>query len=327
MRLTVAALVALAVTASSPLALARTDAEKAAQVLFVDAMKLMGAKRYADACPKLAQSQELDPGMGTQFRLAECYEKLGRLASAYEQFTAVADDARAARKPDRETVARQRASALESKLAKLTITVPLAVAGLDGVKVSRDGAPLEKRLWGAPIPIDPGEHTVDVEAPGKKPWQGKATATEAVQVSVTVPLLDDLRPPPPPPQPRSLIPAIALGAGGALGIILGGTFVGLRAAKASDAHTLHDAISAAHGSCVGGGAGAFKAQCTKLAAATSHGDTFGTVSVVSFVVGGAAIAGAATYLLLPAPAPATTALRWSPVFSADGVGLVVSGAF
>ena len=53
------------------------------------------------ACEKLAKSQSLDPGMGTQYRLAECYEKLGRLASAYEQYTAVADAAKAAKKADR----------------------------------------------------------------------------------------------------------------------------------------------------------------------------------------------------------------------------------
>lgn len=324
-----AALLALAVTFASPLAFARTDAEKAAQVLFVDGMKLMGTRRYAEACPKLAQSQELDPGMGTQFRLAECYEKLGRLASAYDQFTAVGDAARAAKKPDREGVARQRAAALEGKLAKLTITVPAAVAGLDGVKVTRDGAPMDRRLWGTAIPVDSGEHTVNVEATGKKPWEGKATATEAAQVSVSVPPLEALAPvAPPPPPARSLVPAIALGVGGALGLAVGGAFVGLRAGKVSDAHALHDKISAAHGDCLGGAKSKFAKDCSALAGATAGGDTFGTASVIGFAVGGAAIAGMTTYLLLPAPKPGPSAfLRWSPVAAAGEGGLVVWGAF
>jgi hypothetical protein len=322
-------LLALALTARSPLALARTDAEKAAQVLFVDGMKLMGQKRYGEACPKLAQSQELDPGMGTQFRLAECYEKLGRMASAYDQFTAVADAARAAKKPDREGVARQRASAIEGKLAKLTITVPLAIAGLDGLKVSRDGAPVDRKLWGSPVPVDAGEHTVSVEAAGKKPWESKATATDGAQVSVAVPLLEDLaaaRAAPPPA--RSVAPAIALGVAGGIGLVLGGAFVGLRATKISSAHTLHDKISAAHGDCLGGAKSKFAANCASLAGATSSGDTFGTASVIGFAVGGAAFVAMTTYLLLPPPRPTTDAsLRWAPVIGAGQGGVVIWGGF
>ena len=326
-----AALLALALTAGSPLAFARTDAEKAAQVLFVDGMKLMGQKRYGDACPKLAKSQELDPGMGTQFRLAECYEKLGRLASAYDQFTAVGDAARAARKPDREAVARQRATALEGKLARLTIAVPPAVAGLAGVKITRDGAPVEKRLWGMPIPVDAGDHAVNVEATGKKPWEGKATAADAAQVTVTVPSLDDVAPAATPraaTPSRSLAPAVALGVGGALGLGLGGAFVALRAGKASDAHTLHDTIRAAHGDCLGAPTSPFAKQCLALAGATSGGDTFGTASVIGFAVGGAALAGMTTYLLLPAPKPTTGAfVRWAPMVSAGAGGVGAWGAF
>ena len=50
----------------------------AAQSLFDEGRRLMGEAKYADACPKLAESQKLDPGVGTQFHLADCYEHLGQ---------------------------------------------------------------------------------------------------------------------------------------------------------------------------------------------------------------------------------------------------------
>src|SRR4051812_40558717 len=66
----------------------------AAQAAFEDAMALMVAKRYREACSRFEVSQRLDPGMGTQFRLAECYANLGRVASAYRLYSEVMEAAK-----------------------------------------------------------------------------------------------------------------------------------------------------------------------------------------------------------------------------------------
>ncbi|UQA56826.1 hypothetical protein [Polyangium aurulentum] len=324
-----AAIAALAVVAWGSPALAAGNAEEAQQA-FVDGMTLMGKKRYAEACERFARSQQLDPGMGTQYRLAECYEKLGRLASAYEQFIAVAEAARASGKADREAVARKRAAALEAQVAKLTIEIPPAVAALSGLEVRRDGALVDRKLWGTPVPVDPGDHIVTVKAPRKKPWEGKVWAEGTSKLLVSVAALEDSAPLVEEPAPRSLVPAIGLGAVGGVGLIVGVTFVGLRAGKISDANRARNEILLGGGNCVGGGTGELVADCSALSLATSSGDTFGTVSLVGFIAGGAALAGMVTYLLLPAPAPArATEARWhvSPVLGGGQSGFSAWGTF
>jgi hypothetical protein len=332
MRLSALAL-ALSALALAPAAAAapRTDAERQAQVLFDEGMRLMAQKRFADACPKLERSQAIDPGMGTQFRLAECYEKIGRLATAYDLFHAVADAARASKQADRATVAEKRAAAIEPRMPRLTVDVPPEVAAIPGLEVRRDGSPLERDAWGVPQAVDAGEHVVEVQAPGRKPWSGKAALEGAARLSIPVPALEPVAPPPEPAKPRSIAPAVALGVVGAAGIVLGATFAGLRASRSSDATTLHDEIANAGGRCAGGGAGTpFAERCAALSSATSKGDAFGTASVVSFVVGGAALAGLVGWALFAPSSPSSekaARLRVTPALGRDVGGVVLAGAF
>ncbi|WP_437805522.1 hypothetical protein [Sorangium sp. So ce1078] len=163
---------------------ARADTA-AAQALFDAARQLMAQGKYADACPKLEESQRLDPGIGTRFNLAACYEQLGRTASAWSTFLDVAGAAKAAGQVEREKVARQRATALEPRLIRLTITAP-ADAPAD-LQVKRDGAPVGRAQWGMPVPVDPGKHTIEAAAAGRSPFVKtveltRAGATETVAI-------------------------------------------------------------------------------------------------------------------------------------------------
>src|SRR5258708_31530603 len=64
----------------------------AAQALFDAAKRLVHEGRFAEACPKLEESQKLDPAIGTHYALADCYEKAGRLATAWVAYLDVASE-------------------------------------------------------------------------------------------------------------------------------------------------------------------------------------------------------------------------------------------
>src|SRR5690349_18302425 len=99
-----------------------------AEALFADGRRLMNIGDYATACPKLAASQRLDPGIGTALNLADCYEKSGRFASAWAEFRGAVTAAHTAGSSDREQLASDRAQALVAKLSYFTITTSPAQA-------------------------------------------------------------------------------------------------------------------------------------------------------------------------------------------------------
>src|SRR5262245_29948991 len=91
----------------------------AAEALFQAGRAALAKGDYATACEKFAESQPLDPAVGTLFNLAECNDKLGKLATAWQLFNQVADTL--ADNDPRKNVARERSRQLESRLPKLVL--------------------------------------------------------------------------------------------------------------------------------------------------------------------------------------------------------------
>src|SRR5579859_2492392 len=150
-----------------------------AQALFDEASQLMKEGRYDLACPKLQESQQLDNGLGTQFHLADCWQHVGRTASAWALFRDVESQAHALGQTARERVAHDRAAAIEPWLSKLVIAPRETVVSVGGrtpvanlsVAVRRDGVDVGREQWNVPIPVDPGVHVVALFAPTKAPWE------------------------------------------------------------------------------------------------------------------------------------------------------------
>lgn len=261
------------------------DPAPTAEQLFQEARVLVEKGDYAAACPKLEASQKLEPAVGTQFNLADCWEHVGRTASAHAMFMQVARIARAAGKFEREKSAKERAAALEPNLARVRLVVKATAPGLE---VFIDDAAVDKATWREPFAIDPGTHRVRASAPDRTPWEGALGARPGQVADLEVPELVDPRPHEAPApvvvQPSSTQKTLALVAGGVgvAGLVVGGIAGAVALSNRSTAN--EQCPSEVY---------AFRCPTEAGTSAWNSATSAGDVSTVAFVVGGVFVAGAA----------------------------------
>jgi hypothetical protein len=190
-RFVLGGLVALLVLLPSARVLAQASAgdKASAEALFDAALRGMKEGKYAEACPKLENSQRIDPGVGTLLYLGECYEKLGRTASAWATFREAASQAEAGGQQRRAKAARDRIAKLESQLSYLTIEVADATRSLPGLRVRRDGTDAGTSIIGSPVPQDPGPVKIEVTAPDHESFSLTVTVQPKARQSVLIPPL------------------------------------------------------------------------------------------------------------------------------------------
>lgn len=323
------------------------DAAATAQRLFDEALASMKAGKYADACPRLAESQRLDPGMGTKFRLAECYEGAGLVGSAFSLFNEVAADAVKAGRADREKQAKERASTLKPRVPWMTIAVPLAIAGIEGLEVKRDGELVARGEFDRRVPVDPGAHTITATAPKKKPWQTVVRALEGGVIEVKLSALEDegdkpspappapvaapaqappRAPPPPPAAPPPAAPEASPGGGQRIaGIVVGSAGLAGVAVGAALGVVAKSSWDRALGGCQNGD----KTRCPEAAIADGNSAKgLATGSTVGFVAGGALVAtGLVVLLTAPSKKASSAGVRLVPVVGPGVASALVEGRF
>jgi hypothetical protein len=321
---------------------AADPADKAtAEVLFQEGKALMRDGKFDVACAKLAESQRLDPAVGTLLFLGECYENNGQTASAWATFVSAASAASHAGQARRAEVAKKRAEALEPKLSRLVIRVP-AASNAGGLTIIRDGKDIARPVWGTAIPIDPGPHEVKASAPGKKPWTTKVDVESGgVTTTLDIPtLLDDkpiepsplasgspsALPPPGPVRGPATTPStgnaqraigLVLGGLGVAGIVTGTVFA-LRSSSQKDEAKTH---------CLPSDPGQCYPEGVDL---NDKAKSSATTANISFLVGGLALAsGVIVFLAAPRSkhqdAPPTVSL--SAAMGPGSGGVTLQGAW
>jgi hypothetical protein len=308
---------ALALTPSRARAATPADSA-AAQALFDQAKRLLKEGKAAEACPKLEESQRLDPGSGTLLNLARCYEQTGRLASAWNKYLEAAAAAAASGNAQREKEARARATALRPTLSELVIDVSTETKAVSGLEITRDGERVGPAQWGVPIPADPGEHRIAASAPGRESWQSVivvkgpggtfAATVPALPPAGVAPVPANAQPAPAPTgaaEPAhsagglgtQRTVALVAGGVGVVGVVVGSVF-GLKSKSDHD-----EAEKYCDGS-----------RCTDARGVTAGNaaHSAGNVATVAMIIGGVGLAAGVTLWFTAPKAPATAALKVMP---------------
>jgi hypothetical protein len=164
------------------------DPVEEAQEAFEEGKRLAAAGELDEACALLEKSQALAPASGTLLNLADCYEQLGKTATAWASFRAAAAAARLKGQDARAEEALARALALEPRLSRLRVVVTLRVASMT---ILRGEAIVEPSLWGVAVPVDPGTHVVRARAPDHHEFEREVeVAAGPGVVEVVVPELE-----------------------------------------------------------------------------------------------------------------------------------------
>jgi hypothetical protein len=162
-----------------------------AETLFRQGKTEMEAGHYEQACADLAESQRLDPAGGTELTLALCYERAEKFGSAWVEFLEAIAFAKRDGRADREKIARAHAAAMEAAAPRLVVQVDPAT-GNTTVSVALDGTALSPSAWSAGVPADPGLHSLEASAPGRRSWSTTVTLVRGTRTEVTVPPLQAL---------------------------------------------------------------------------------------------------------------------------------------
>ena len=277
--------------------------QAAADALFDSARVAMSKGDFDVACEQFRASDKLDPAVGTELNLADCEEKRGRLASAWELYRTVEEQL--GERDERLPFAHARAQALAARVPKLTLL--LAPGAAKDSTVRDGGVELGGAAFGIALPLEPGVHELVVSAPGFEARSFRVQLSEGQAQSLSVAPGRALQAAPSTPSAPPLVEPPSEPESGSnqrtLGFVLGGVGVaGLGVGAVTGIlvlgkqHTVDDQCQP-------------DKSCTSAGLDAAHsGRTLQTVSNVGWVVGAAAL-GAGVYFLLtsgPSAKPSTS---------------------
>ncbi|MDQ3335143.1 MAG: hypothetical protein M4D80_08275 [Myxococcota bacterium] len=298
---------------------ALADNKSDAVALFQEGLKELKAGNFEKACASLKKSNELHADSGTRGSLARCYEKQGKVASAWTLWVDLSTTAPKNLRAD----AAANATKLEPRLPKYMLKLG---PGVPQVSITIDGAATGDKP-GIAVPIDPGTYVLEANADGYAGWKREFTAVEGKTEEITIPAMEPLlvkeptRPKPivvdekpTPKSSRKKIGFAMVGVGGAL-VITGGVFGVIARGRNNDAKDICGGnIDACDPARIG------DAQ-DKIDSARSAGN----ISTVAMIAGGAAVVTGIVFIVTAPSVKRGVAI--APSIGTDSAGVVFSGAF
>ncbi|MCA9622350.1 MAG: hypothetical protein KC731_25170 [Myxococcales bacterium] len=217
----------------------------AARALFVEGKALETEGKWDEALARFETVAKVKMTPQVRFHIALCHENVGRWVDAVNGFELAEQEARAAGDLARDVFenAPKRAEALRKRVAHVTIRVEGEVRTS---KLFIDDKEVSLALAGTTIPIDPGDHVLQVRRGDEVIESRDLSFAEAESQEVELEIHDP-QPPPPDPEPKvvpkpdvpPVIPdepppqwiAYVVAGAGAASLGLSGVFFGLRQSR------------------------------------------------------------------------------------------------
>lgn len=302
------------------------------QRLYMEGEDALKRLAFTEAESMFTKAWALSKSFDVAGRLGETKLDMGKYRDAAQYLSFALRNAAPSTRASRREALKKALDDAKKKLATVKLSASVVEA-----RIAIDGTPLDPIFLGPEIFVDPGKHAFEATADGYLPAK-QAVDTKPGEIFVVTLTLEKTSShplpsgaPTTPPPTSTPWQVMALGGGGALGIIFGAIFVGVGEARKADAYSLSRAtLVNDKPSCPKQGPGPNDA-CDKLRAATSDADTFGNGGIGAFIAGGVLLAAASGYVLFlspkePAKEPAKAA-RFVPVVSPQGGGVLLRGSF
>ena len=313
--------------------------DNVADALFKKGLEDMEQGHFDTGCPALAESDRLDPQLGCVFALADCWQRAGKIQSAVDSYGeylrrfALRSPREQQDQLGREKIAASQRAALEPQVPSLTLIV---VSVPKGTRITFDGIEMTPVSLGVAISINPGEHTIVLQAPGVPQDIRRFTIARGEKKSIPLqteapagpPRHPGVAPPPSPPdgpttgpEAPSIAPRAQNGAASGQRVaayVVGGIGVAGIAAGIVTGALVLEKKGTVEDNCVG-------TVCTKDGkAAADDARPLALASNLGFAIGAAGLI-AGTLLILTEPRAPRTG-RAKPWVSADAAPLGDGGA-
>lgn len=248
-----------------------------AAVLSNKARAAAKGKRHEEAVDLLRQADQLDPTPQRKLDLARSLIELGKLVEASGLLNGIVNDASPGARFTKDA-AKKQLTQIEPRIPWLSVHVE---GPSTGVHVEVDGQEVQAD---AESPVDPGPHSVGVDAEGYESGDQRVTLKEGEHKQVTITLAPVVKEAPKPKETGGTkVPAIAAFGVGAVGLGVGAIF-GILA---------FDETAKAKQFCDGN-------KCParpEVVAARNTAIANGNVSTVGFAIGGVGLAAGVVLLL------------------------------
>lgn len=326
----IAAVIALGSPALGQPASEPSAAEVAiARAHFSEAEKLMKQGDWAAAIDKLEQVVAIKESAGVRFHLAMAQEQLGRLVDALNNLDRAGEIIRdGASEPE---TAKLIAPAREALLARIpTVTLKCAEPCPPNAMLTIDGKSVNLVLLGEPILLDPGEHRIELDAPGRGRWGTTVTLEQGAREEISAvlpkssPRPESASTPPPTrdvaaseqPEPSRTRDYVLIGEG-ALTLIGLGVGIGFYIANGNAKERAESLQTSDTTSCAAPTDPQEQRRCADLRDAVDDQNRYAVLSTTGFVVAGLGAASLVATYVLWKPEPHAARTRRTPLLSAS----------